>query len=55
MRGTSTTRNDTGGGACETVYVTQFEIIRRANAGWRAAIPLAIAVAGSCLALLFFF
>jgi hypothetical protein len=55
MRGTSTTRNDTGGGACETVYVTQFEIIRRANAGWRAAMPLTVAVVGSCLALLFLF
>jgi hypothetical protein len=54
-RGTSTTRNDTGGGACETVYVTQFEIIRRANAGWRAGLPVTLAVVGGCLVLLFLF
>lgn len=55
MRGTSTTRNDTGGGACETVYVTQFEIIRRANAGWRSVMPLTVAAIGGCLILLFLF
>lgn len=30
-RGTSTTRNDSGNGACETVYLTEFEILRKAN------------------------
>lgn len=55
MRGTSTTRNDTGGGACETVFVTQFEIIKRANAGWRAVLALTLAVIGGCLVLLFLF
>lgn len=55
VRGTSTTRNDSGGGACETVYVTQFEIIKRANAGWRAVIPASLAVIGGCLVLLFLF
>jgi hypothetical protein len=54
-RGTSTTRNDTGNGACETVYVTQFEIMRRANAGWRAVLPTSLAVIGGCLLLLFLF
>jgi hypothetical protein len=34
-RGTSTTRTDTGNGACETVYVEDFEIVRKANPGWR--------------------
>lgn len=28
-RGTSTTREDTGNGACETIYVTDFSIIRK--------------------------
>ncbi|MCB1043494.1 MAG: hypothetical protein KDC35_11165 [Acidobacteria bacterium] len=28
-RGTSTTRTDTGNGACETVYVTDFEIVKK--------------------------
>lgn len=55
MRGTSTTRNDTGGGACETVYVTGFEILQRANAGWRAALPVSLVMIGSCLVLLFLF
>lgn len=34
-RGTSTVRNDRGNGACETVYVKNFEIVQQANAGWR--------------------
>jgi hypothetical protein len=36
-RGTSTTRTDTGNGACETVYVTDFQILRHSNTGWRWA------------------
>ena len=34
-RSTSTTRTDTGNGACETLYVDEFEIVRKANPGWR--------------------
>lgn len=34
-RGTSTTRDDTGNGACETVYITSFEIIKKANTSLR--------------------
>ena len=30
-RGTSTVRTDTGNGACETIYVNDFEIIKKAN------------------------
>jgi hypothetical protein len=30
-RGTSTTRTDTGNGACETVYLTAFDIVSKAN------------------------
>ena len=34
-RGTSTTRTDTGNGACETIYVEAFEIVRAATSYWR--------------------
>ena len=34
-RGTSTTRKDTGNGACETVYVSVFDIVDPAPRGWR--------------------
>lgn len=33
-RGTSTVRTDTGNGACETVYVEDFEILRRGGGPW---------------------
>lgn len=36
-RGTSTTREDTGDGACETIYVESFENLRPATSGWRIA------------------
>jgi hypothetical protein len=35
FRRTSTTRTDTGNGACETVYVTDFEVVNEPNVGWR--------------------
>jgi len=31
QRGTSTTRTDTGNGACETIYLQEFEILNKAN------------------------
>ncbi len=34
-RGSSTTRKDTGNGACETVYVTAFDTFDPAPRGWR--------------------
>jgi hypothetical protein len=37
-RGTSTVRNDTGDGACETVYVEDFEILRAGGGPWRALV-----------------
>jgi hypothetical protein len=37
-RGTSTRRDDTGNGACETIWVTDARVLRRANAGWRAMV-----------------
>jgi hypothetical protein len=36
-RGTSTTRLDTGDGACETIYVEEFSIVRPARSHWRWA------------------
>lgn len=36
-RGTSTTRTDTGDGACETIYVQRFEIMRAATSYWRVS------------------
>ena len=35
-RGTSTTRFDTGDGACETIYVRSFEIVEPAHSLWRS-------------------
>lgn len=36
-RGTSTTRDDSGNGACETVYVEAFDIVRRGSTFWALA------------------
>ena len=33
-RKTSITRNDKGGGACETLFVTQCQILRKGNPFW---------------------
>ncbi len=43
-RGTSTTRTDTGDGACETIYVREFEIVRAATNYWRLALYAALCV-----------
>ncbi len=45
QRGTSITRNDSGNGACETVYLTEFEIIKKANSGLRQIYVIAKGVA----------
>jgi hypothetical protein len=39
-RGTSVTRDDTGNGACETIYVTDFQIMRSMDTLWRSLEPL---------------
>jgi len=49
-RGTSTTRDDRGNGACETVYLTDFEVVAPANGGARALHRAASWVAGLSLA-----
>ena len=36
-RGTSTTRLDTGDGACETIYVQEFDILEPATSPWRVS------------------
>ena len=43
-RGTSTTRTDTGDGACETIYVERFEIVRAATSYWRISMWTALAL-----------
>ena len=43
-RGTSTTRMDTGDGACETIFVEDFAIVRSALSYWRWSMYLSLAV-----------
>jgi hypothetical protein len=43
-RGTSTTRLDTGDGACETLYVEQFDIVQPAVSFWRLSMYLALVI-----------
>jgi hypothetical protein len=40
-RGTSISRNDTGNGACETIFVEDFKVIKENNPGWRTAYLIA--------------
>lgn len=54
QRRSSTVRNDRGNGACEVVYVTEFEVLRQANAGWRALYRLSMVLAAMALAALVF-
>ena len=42
-RGTSTTREDKGNGACETIYLEQFEILQPLDSDWRKFMGLALA------------
>lgn len=42
MRGTSTTRLDTGDGACETLFVEHFEIVRAATSYWRISMTVSL-------------
>jgi len=56
-RGTSISRTDTGNGACETIYVTDFSITKKANRVWRmlyrlSGVASAVAVLGFILTLL---
>jgi hypothetical protein len=53
VRGTSTTRDDAGDGACETIFVDELEIIAPAFSGWRTAMYISLGVLALCLALHF--
>lgn len=53
-RGTSTTRFDSGNGACETVYVDEFQVIEPALSPWRMTSKIAPAVFLLSLATYFF-
>jgi len=48
-RGTSTTRTDTGNGACETIFVERFGILDRPANPWRAVMWAALATLGLSL------
>ncbi len=52
-RGTSTTREDRGNGACETVYVTEFEVLKPGHPGWRKLFSLSAAGAAASVLALF--
>jgi hypothetical protein len=53
-RRSSTVRTDRGNGACEVVYVTEFEILRPANTAWRAARKISLVLAVLALGVLIF-
>jgi len=49
-RNTSTTREDTGNGACETIFIRQFEILDSMDNGWRTAYSISLfAVLGTAV------
>ena len=50
LRGTSTTRQDTGDGACETIFVDEFEIVVPGFSVWRAAMWASLAILIGALA-----
>jgi len=43
LRGTSATREDSGDGACETIYVHEFTIVEPGFSPWRVAMYLSLA------------
>jgi len=53
-RGSSTVRNDRGNGACEVVFVTEFDILRQANAGWRTSFRFSLVLVALSLVTLIF-
>jgi hypothetical protein len=52
-RGTSTTREDTGDGACETIFVESFDVLEPARSGWRLALYGSLAALAFALAIHF--
>jgi hypothetical protein len=53
MRRTSTKREDTGDGACETIFVNEFDILTPAWSLWRVNMHVSLAVLAVCLAVHF--
>lgn len=53
LRGTSTTRDDTGNGACETILLDEFEIVVPSTSGWRMAMWASLAILLATLAVHF--
>ena len=53
-RGTSINRDDRGNGACETVFLTRFTVLKRANPGWRAMFHISLFLSVAFIILLFF-
>jgi hypothetical protein len=53
-RRSSTVRTDRGNGACEVVYVTEFQILRAANAAWRTLFKAALVLIGLSLVAIVF-
>jgi hypothetical protein len=50
-RDTSTTREDSGNGACETIFISHFEILDSMDNGWRTAYSISLfTVIGTALA-----
>ena len=52
-RGTSTTRTDTGDGACETVFVDSFRILQSATSYWRISMWASFALLAAALVMHF--
>jgi len=53
LRGTSTTREDTGDGACETILVEEFAIIERGFSRWRVGMYFSLTLLAVALAIHF--
>src|SRR5688572_28954858 len=53
LRGTSTTRNDTGDGACETILIDDFEIVVPGFSFWRVTMYAALMLLVATLAVHF--
>lgn len=53
LRGTSTTRDDTGDGACETILVDEIQVVVPGFSRWRAALYAALALLVATLAVHF--
>lgn len=53
-RGTSTNREDTGNGACETIYVERFDILQSAKNPWRISLYVSFGLL-LLLTILYFF